>query len=206
MPLVPELAVAMLGCARIGATHSIIFGGFSSQAIVDRIQDAEAKLIITADGGYRRGTVIPLKKNVDEALPRTPTVEAEPLDAEHPLFILYTSGTTGKPKGVVHTTGGYLTGAHLTSKWVFDLRDEDTFWCTADIGWVTGHSYIVYGPLSAGATTMMYEGAPDFPQPDRFWRLIEKYRVNIFYTSPTAIRAFIKQGDQWPKAHDMSSL
>ncbi|HEY6192016.1 MAG TPA: acetate--CoA ligase [Bacteroidota bacterium] len=240
MPLVPELAIAMLACSRIGATHSVIFGGFSSQAIVDRIQDAQAKLIITADAGYRRGTVIPLKKNVDDALPRTPTVEAvvvlkrvgmdipmepgrdywweemmaavpgeceaEALDAEHPLFILYTSGTTGKPKGVVHTTGGYLTGAHLTSKWVFDLRDEDTFWCTADIGWVTGHSYVVYGPLSNGATTLMYEGAPNWPEPDRFWKIIERYRVNIFYTAPTAIRAFTRWGEQWPMKHDLTSL
>ena len=240
MPLVPELAIAMLACSRIGATHSVIFGGFSSQAIVDRIQDAQAKLIITADAGYRRGTVIPLKKNVDDALPRTPTVEAvvvlkrvgmdipmepgrdywweemmaavpgeceaEALDAEHPLFILYTSGTTGKPKGVVHTTGGYLTGAHLTSKWVFDLREEDTFWCTADIGWVTGHSYVVYGPLSNGATTLMYEGAPNWPEPDRFWKIIERYRVNIFYTAPTAIRAFTRWGEQWPLKHDLTSL
>ena len=240
MPLVPELAIAMLACSRIGATHSVIFGGFSSQAIVDRIQDAQAKLIITADAGYRRGTVIPLKKNVDDALPRTPTVEAvvvlkrvgmdipmepgrdywweemmaavpgeceaEALDAEHPLFILYTSGTTGKPKGVVHTTGGYLTGAHLTSKWVFDLREEDTFWCTADIGWVTGHSYVVYGPLSNGATTLMYEGAPNWPEPDRFWKIIERYRVNIFYTAPTAIRAFTRWGEQWPMKHDLTSL
>ena len=240
MPLVPELAIAMLACSRIGATHSVIFGGFSSQAIVDRIQDAQAKLIITADAGYRRGTVIPLKKNVDDALPRTPTVEAvvvlkrvgmdipmepgrdywweemmaavpgeceaEALDSEHPLFILYTSGTTGKPKGVVHTTGGYLTGAHLTSKWVFDLRDEDTFWCTADIGWVTGHSYVVYGPLSNGATTLMYEGAPNWPEPDRFWKIIERYRVNIFYTAPTAIRAFTRWGEQWPMKHDLTSL
>ncbi len=240
MPLVPELAVAMLSCSRIGATHSIIFGGFSAQAIVDRVQDAAAKLIITADGGYRRGNIIPLKKNVDEALPRTPSVEAvvvmkragvdihmepgrdfwwdelmaavpdtcdaEELDSEHPLFILYTSGTTGKPKGVVHTTGGYLTGVHLTTKLVFDLKDTDTFWCTADIGWVTGHSYVVYGPLSNGATSLMYEGAPNWPEPDRFWKIVERYRVNVFYTAPTAIRAFVKWGDQWPLKHDLSSL
>ncbi len=240
MPLVPELAISMLACARIGATHSVIFGGFSSQAIVDRIQDAQARLIITADGGYRRGAVIPLKANVDEAISRTPSVEsvvvmkrtgadirmepgrdywwdelmaavpgnceAEALDAEHPLFILYTSGTTGKPKGVVHTTGGYLAGAAITAKWVFDLKDEDTYWCTADIGWVTGHSYVVYGPLCNGATTLMYEGAPNWPEPDRLWRIVERYRVNVFYTAPTAIRAFTRWGEQWPLKHDLSSL
>src|SRR6267143_1990439 len=240
MPLVPELAVAMLSCARIGATHSIIFGGFSAQAIVDRVQDATAKLIITAYGGYRRGNIIPLKKNVDEALSRTPSVEAvvvlkragvdihmepgrdfwwdelmagvpdtceaEELDSEHPLFILYTSGTTGKPKGVVHTTGGYLTGVHLTTKWIFDIKDEDIYWCTADIGWVTGHSYVVYGPLSNGATALMYEGAPNWPEPDRFWDIVERHQVNILYTAPTAIRAFIKWGEQWPLKHDLSSL
>ena len=240
MPLVPELAIAMLACARIGATHSIIFGGFSSQALVDRITDAQAKLVITADGGYRRGTVVPLKKNVDEALEHTPSVqgvivyrrthtdihmepgrdywwdglmetadthcEAEKLDSEHPLYILYTSGSTGKPKGVLHTTGGYLTGVYITTKWVFDLKDDDTFWCTADIGWVTGHSYVVYGPLANGATTVMYEGAPNWPEPDRFWKIIDRHNVNIFYTAPTAIRAFIKWGEQWPLKHDLSSL
>ncbi len=240
MPLVPELAIAMLACARIGATHSIIFGGFSSQALVDRITDAEAKLVVTADGGYRRGTVIPLKQNVDEALKRTPSVacvvvmkrvgmnihmepgrdfwweglmetasdacEAEKLDSEHPLFILYTSGTTGKPKGVVHSTGGYLTGVYITTKWVFDIKDEDTYWCTADIGWVTGHSYVVYGPLANGATSVMYEGAPNWPEPDRFWQIIDRYKVNIFYTAPTAIRAFTRWGEQWPLKHDLSSL
>lgn len=240
MPMIPELAIAMLACARIGATHSIIFGGFSADAVADRNNDAKAKVVITADGGWRRGNVVPLKQNVDEALEKSPTVEicivynrcqqpiamkagrdhwwhelmnavnadcpAEELDSEHPLFILYTSGSTGKPKGVLHSTGGYLLGASLTHQWVFDLREEDTYWCTADIGWITGHSYIVYGPLANGATTVMYEGAPNHPNPDRFWEIVEKYRVNIFYTAPTAIRAFIKWGDQWPYKHDLSSL
>jgi acetyl-CoA synthetase len=240
MPLVPELAIAMLACARIGATHSIIFGGFSATAIIDRVNDAGCRVVVTADGGWRRGAEVKLKATVDEALTRTPTVEhcivvrrtgskvnmragrdhwwhelvetvssdcpAAELDSEHPLFILYTSGTTGKPKGILHTTAGYLLWAHLTTKWVFDLKDEDTYWCTADIGWVTGHSYVVYGPLSNGATTLMYEGAPNWPEPDRFWRIIERHRVNIFYTAPTAIRAFIKWGEQWVLKHDLSSL
>jgi len=240
MPLVPELAVAMLACARIGATHSVIFGGFSAQAIIDRVNDAGCKLVVTADGGYRRGQEVRLKAAVDEALRQTPTVKgcivvrrtgtrvhmeagrdywwhevmesvgadcpAEELDSEHPLYILYTSGTTGKPKGILHTTAGYLLGAHLTTKWVFDLRDEDVYWCTADIGWVTGHSYVVYGPLSNGATVLMYEGAPNHPEPDRFWSLVERHRVSIFYTAPTAIRAFIKWGEHWPLRHDLSSL
>ncbi len=240
MPLIPELAISMLACARIGATHSVVFGGFSSAALIDRINDASCKLVVTADGGWRRGYEVKLKAAVDEALKETPSVTAcivvrrtgtpqemkperdfwwhelmetietdcpaEELDSEHPLYILYTSGTTGKPKGILHTTAGYLLQAHLTTKWVFDLKDEDLYWCTADIGWVTGHSYVVYGPLSNGATVLMYEGAPNFPEPDRFWTMIEKHRVNIFYTAPTAIRAFIKWGDQWPSKHDLSSL
>jgi acetyl-CoA synthetase len=240
MPMVPELAIAMLACARIGATHSVVFGGFSADAVADRNNDAKAKLLITADGGWRRGKVVPLKQNVDQALAKSPTVEkcvvlnrcnqqvemkagrdlwwhdlladapadcpAPPLDSEHPLYVLYTSGSTGKPKGVLHTSAGYLLGVSLTHRWVFDLREEDTYWCTADIGWVTGHSYIVYGPLCNGATTLMYEGAPNHPREDRFWSLVEKYRVNTFYTAPTAIRAFVKWGDQWPAKHDLSSL
>jgi acetyl-CoA synthetase len=242
MPMIPEAAITMLACTRIGATHSVVFGGFSSEAVRDRMNDADAKIIVTADGAYRRGTIVHLKANVDGALSGggCPSVAgvvvvrrtgepipmeagrdhwwhermeaasdvcpAEPLDSEHPLFILYTSGTTGKPKGVVHTTAGYLLQAALTMKYVFDLKEEDTFWCTADIGWVTGHSYVVYGPLANGATTLMYEGAPNWPEPDRFWRMIARHRVNVFYTAPTAIRAFVRWGEQWPLKHDLSSL
>ncbi len=240
MPMVPELVIAMLACARIGAIHSIIFAGFSAEAIADRNNDAKAKLQLTADYGWRRGQELSLKKSVDEALKKSPTVKhcivlkrtgnpvhmetgrdhwwhdliseasadcpAEPLDSETPLYILYTSGSTGKPKGILHTTAGYNLYVKKTFEWVFDHRDEDVFWCTADIGWVTGHSYVVYGPLSAGATVLMYEGAPNWPDEGRFWELIEKYRVTIFYTAPTAIRAFIKWGDKWVDGHDLSSL
>jgi acetyl-CoA synthetase len=248
LPMVPEAAVAMLACARIGAVHSVVFGGFSAQSVADRIHDSQAKLVITADGGYRRGAVVPLKQNVDEALTLkdakdnllAKSVEkvvvlrrannevhitegrdvwwhreleyvnddcpAEKMDSEAPLFILYTSGSTGKPKGILHTTGGYLLYAKMTTKYVFDLREDDVYWCTADIGWVTGHSYVVYGPLANGATSLMYEGAPNFPEPDRFWRIVAKYGVTILYTAPTAIRAFMKWGVEWPKKHNLSSL
>ncbi|HET7512915.1 MAG TPA: acetate--CoA ligase, partial [Chthoniobacterales bacterium] len=240
MPAIPEAAIAMLACARIGAVHSVVFGGFSADSIRDRIADCGAVAVITADGGYRRGAIVPLKHNVDEALRDVTSVRrvivfrragneihieedrdvwwhreleyvdahcpAVALDSEHPLYILYTSGSTGKPKGILHTTGGYLVGIHASTKYVFDLREEDIYWCTADIGWVTGHSYVVYGPLAAGATTLMYEGAPNWPEPDRFWKIIEEYAVSILYTAPTAIRAFIRWGDQWVKKHDLSSL
>jgi len=248
LPMVPEAAIAMLACARIGSVHSVVFGGFSAQSVADRIFDSQAKLVITADGGFRRGAVVPLKKNVDDALllkdaqgnRLAKSVEKvivlrraqndvvmqfgrdvwwheeitqvgsacppEPMDSEAPLFILYTSGSTGKPKGILHTTAGYLLYTKLTCRYVFDLRDTDVFWCTADIGWVTGHSYVVYGPLANGATSLMFEGAPNWPEPDRFWRIVEKYGVNILYTAPTAIRAFMKWGTDWPAKHDLRSL
>jgi acetyl-CoA synthetase len=243
LPLIPELAIAMLACARIGAVHSVVFGGFSAESLRDRINDAEATLLVTADGGFRRGQIVPLKQMADEALRETPSIEhvvvvqrhpgtpfpvevkegrdhwyhrlmqhapracePEPMDSEDNLYILYTSGTTGKPKGIVHTTGGYLVGTYATTKWVFDLKENDVYWCTADIGWVTGHSYVVYGPLANGATVLMYEGAPDWPQKDRFWQLIERYGVTIFYTAPTAIRAFMRWGTEWPAKRDLNSL
>lgn len=246
MPLVPEVAIAMLACTRIGAIHSVVFGGFSPESLRDRINDSECKVLITADGGYRRGTVVPLKRNADKALEETPSIkhvvvvqrrpgaggdeafatmkegrdhwwhrlmadadadcEPEHMDAEDVLYILYTSGTTGKPKGIVHTTGGYLVGVTTTTKLVFDLKEDDVFWCTADVGWVTGHSYLVYGPLSNGATCVMYEGAPDWPERDRFWQICARYGVTILYTAPTAIRAFMKWGDHWPAKHDLSRL
>jgi len=240
MPMVPEAAIAMLACARIGAPHSVVFGGFSSEALRDRIQDAQAKVLVTADGGWRRGSIVPLKLNADEALKECPTIEKvvvlrrtgqevpmqegrdlwwhelmasapahcppEEMDAEDVLYLLYTSGTTGKPKGIVHTTGGYMVGLYATTKWVFDLKEEDTYWCTADIGWVTGHSYVVYGPILCGATTVMYEGSPDWPERDRWWAIVERHNVNILYTAPTAIRTFMRWGEEWPRRHDLSSL
>ena len=240
LPMVPEVAVAMLACARIGAIHTVVFGGFSAESLRDRINDAEAKVLVTADGGYRRGAVVPLKGNADEALEATPSIRhvvvlrrvgapvpmtagrdhwwhelmngaaaectPERMDAEDPLYILYTSGTTGKPKGILHTTGGYLTHVYATTKCVFDLKESDVFWCTADVGWVTGHSYVVYGPLALGVTEVMYEGAPDFPTKDRFWAICERHGVSVFYTAPTAIRAFMKWGPEHPKQHDLSRL
>jgi len=240
MPMVPEAVIAMLACARIGAVHNVVFGGFASEAIVDRLEDSGATTVITADGGWRRGKVVALKPTVDEALTRYEQIKRvivlnrcgnevvmkegrdswwheemtaassrhipKAFDSEHPLFVLYTSGSTGKPKGILHTSGGYLTGTYSTCKYIFDMRDEDVYWCTADVGWITGHSYIVYGPLSNGVTQILYEGAPNFPDFGRFWKIIEEYGVSIFYTAPTAIRAFIKAGDQFPAAHDLSSL
>jgi acetyl-CoA synthetase len=240
MPMIPELPIAMLACARIGAPHSVVFGGFSAEALRDRIEDVGAKLVVTADGGYRRGAPYPLKPAVDAALRgvrgvahvvvvrrtgeptemssgrdvwwhdavrgRSTACKSAVLDAEHPLFVLYTSGSTGKPKGILHTTGGYLTHVTTTAKAIFDLKDDDTFWCTADCGWVTGHSYVVYGILANGATTLMYEGVPTHPGPDRFWDIIERHRVSVFYTAPTAIRTFIRLGDEHPGKHDLSSL
>ena len=241
LPMVPELPIAMLACARIGAPHSVIFGGFSADSIRDRIEDSQSKVMITADGGYRRGVIIPLKQNTDDALDgpnpiekvvvvrRTAhaddkmvdgrdiwwhdlvadqpmTCEPEPMDSEDMLYLLYTSGTTGKPKGIVHTTGGYLVGTYATAKWVFDLKEEDVYWCTADIGWVTGHSYIVYGPLANGATSVMYEGSPDYPDRDRFWAIVAKYAISIVYTAPTAIRTFMRWGEEYPQRHDLTSI
>src|SRR4051812_6636918 len=246
LPMIPEAAIAMLACTRIGAIHSVVFGGFSPESLRDRINDSECKVLITADGGYRRGQIVPLKRNSDKAIEECPSIEnvvvvqrrpgsvgdeafaemkegrdhwwhrlmqhadpvcePEQMDAEDVLFILYTSGTTGKPKGIVHTTGGYLTGVTYTTKVVFDLHEEDVFWCTADIGWVTGHSYVVYGPLANGATAVIYEGAPDWPDKDRFWSICARHGVTVFYTAPTAIRAFMKWGDQHPKKHDLSRL
>jgi acetyl-CoA synthetase len=240
LPMIPEAVVAMLACARVGATHSVVFGGFSAGALADRINDCGSKLVITADGSYRRGAIVPLKQNVDEALENAPGVQgvivvkrtahdvawnsgrdhwyhdlmqdassecpAEPVDSEHPLFILYTSGSTGKPKGVLHTTGGYMVGTYLTSKYVFDLRDQDVYFCTADVGWITGHSYVVYGPLANGATALIYEGAPNHPHPGRIWEVIQKHRATILYTAPTAIRSFMRGGDEHPNRFDLSSL
>ncbi|MBI4464618.1 MAG: acetate--CoA ligase, partial [Acidobacteria bacterium] len=242
MPMIPELPIAMLACARLGAPHTVVFGGFSPESLRGRINDAEAKVLVTADGSYRRGTIVQLKQNADEALKGCPTIHdvvvvrrvgdvapihmqegrdhwwnnlmqdaplycpPEEMDAEDPLYILYTSGTTAQPKGILHTTGGYLVGVAATQRWIFDTREEDIYWCTADIGWVTGHSYIVYGPLAVGTTSIIYEGGPDWPAKDRFWRIVEKYRVNVLYTAPTAIRSFMGWGTEFPAKHDLSSL
>ena len=240
LPMIPEAAIAMLACARIGAIHSVVFGGFSVAALADRIQNAQSKVLITADASYRRGALVPLKGNADEAAALAGVLEkmlvvcradcnapmqegrdvywhdalaqassehtAEPLDSEHPLFVLYTSGSTGKPKGVVHSTGGYMVGTYLTTKTVFDLKDDDLFWCTADVGWVTGHSYIVYGPLLNGASVLMYEGAPNHPDWGRFWDMVQRHRVSVLYTAPTAIRSFMRAGDTFPNRYDLSSL
>ena len=240
MPMIPEAVIAMLACARIGALHSVVFGGFSVDAIADRLEDCGAQFVITADGGFRRGKPLDLKSNVDAALERYPSVKhsfvvqrtkgdvtmtegrdiwwhdamaqaetehlAQGFDSEHPLFILYTSGSTGKPKGVLHTTGGYMVGTYATCKYIFDMNDQDVYWCTADVGWITGHSYICYGPLLNGVTQIMYEGAPNYPDFGRFWEIVEEYKVSIFYTAPTAVRAFIKAGDDFPNKHDLSSL
>jgi acetyl-CoA synthetase len=242
LPMIPELPIAMLACARIGAIHSVVFGGFSAEALIDRVVNCQSSLLITSDGGFRSGKAIPTKENADKALTKCPTVQKvvvvkhaninvnmdpkrdmwwnelmadktisetcqpEEMDAEDPLFFLYTSGSTGKPKGVIHTTGGYMVYTYLTFKWIFDVHDEDIFWCTADIGWVTGHSYIVYGPLSAGATEVMFEGIPTYPQPNRFWDVVEKHKVTVFYTAPTAIRALIGFGEEWTKKNNLSSL
>jgi acetyl-CoA synthetase len=232
LPMIPELAIGMLACSRIGAVHSVVFGGFSASALKERINDCKGKILITSDGSFRAGKVIPLKKNADSAMEETPTgiaivmkpgrdffaedelnrdelpswCEPEEMDSEDPLFILYTSGSTGKPKGLLHTTAGYLLFTTVTFKYIFDCRDEDTFWCTADIGWITGHSYIVYGPLSNGATSVMFEGVPTYPAQDRYWEIVERYRINIFYTAPTVIRALAKEGEGWTKKRDIGSL